>query len=174
MKYLTAPYLTLMNAFKDHSEVALSKQNYSQNRITNMQEYCTLRLDAGRQTGKTEAVSLFCKDWIESGGSVIILADTEHYAKLTKDRIIHKFPGIQHASNFRNTIFTQSIRTYLSDSCVVRYRGISLQKTLIIIDEPCSKMPEMYKFYKAFEDNLMVNTVSGGCKLPLFFVMGIQ
>lgn len=176
MKYLTAPYLSLMNAFKDHSDDVISQyenqKHYS--RIALMQEYRTLRLDGGRQTGKTEAASMFAKDWIEDGGQVIVLADSESYAKNTGDRIIRKFPGLNTRSAFKNQIFTQSIRTYLSDSCSKRYHGVALKNTLIIIEEPCAKMPEIYKFYKAFEDHLMVNTITGGCKLPLFFVMGIQ
>lgn len=176
MKYLTAPYLTLMNAFKAHSEDVLSKQKYEQDRIANMQEYCTLRLDAGRQTGKTEAVALFASDWLEDGGQVIVLADTQVYARTTAIRIETKYSPLRHGDEikFRNNIFSQSIRSFLSDSGDVRYRGRTLSKILVIIDEPCSKMPEIYKFYKAFEDNIKVNTRTSGAPLPLFFVMGIQ
>lgn len=173
MKYLTAPYLTLMNAFKDHSEDVLSKQTYKQDRIANMQEHCTLRIDGGRQTGKTEAVSMFARDWIEDGGQVICLADTVSFAKCTADRIMNKH-GAKLRHDIRGKVFTQSIRSFLSDSMMVTYRGYSFSKILIIIDEPCSRMPEIYKFYKAFEDNLAINTLYGGSKLPLFFVIGIQ
>lgn len=173
MKYLTAPYLTLMNAFKDHSEDVLSKQPYPKSRIANMQEHCTLRLDGGRQTGKTEAVSMFARDWIQDGGHVICLADTLSYAKCTADKIGQKL-GLKARHDLRGKVFTQSIRSFLSDSMIVTYRGYSLSKILIIIDEPCSRMPEIYKFYKSFEDNLAINTLYGGSKLPLFFVIGIQ
>ncbi|BAQ22774.1 hypothetical protein AU156_gp124 [Edwardsiella phage PEi20] len=173
MKYLTAPYLTLMHAFHAHADDVLSNQKYEQDRIANMQEYCTLRLDAGRQTGKTEAVALFAADWIDEGGTVICLAYNSSYAKATEDRIrikcMHKYVKINPLQ-----IFSHSMRSFLSDSGDRPYRGTSLSRVLVIIDEPCSKMPEIYKFYKAYEDNVKLATRTSGAKYPLFFVMGIQ
>lgn len=129
-----------------------------------MQDYCTLRIDGGRQTGKTEAVSMFAREWLNSGGQVIILSINQSYANTTRARI-----GIN------KDVFCWTIRGFLSDSCADRYRGLSLPKPLIIIDEPCFKMPEIYKFYKAFDDHFSVcNSKSEGSQLPIFFVLGTQ
>ncbi|CCI88692.1 phage protein [Yersinia phage phiR1-RT] len=178
MKYLTAPYLTLMNAFNIRSEAVLSKETgfisqYS--RINILAEYRTLRIDGGRQSGKTEAVALFASDWIQDGGHVICLADSEKYAYDTVFRIRKKCDGLLNLpKDYRNNISTQSIRAFLSDSYDNQYRGVSMKKILIIIDEPCRKMPDIFKFYNAFENKLYINTVSSGKKLPLFIVLGMQ
>ena len=171
MKYLTAPYLTLMHAFYAHADDVLSNQKYEPSRISNMQEYCTLRLDAGRQTGKTEAASLFAADWIEEGGSVICLAYNSSYAKSTADRIKIKCYH-RNIEIGPNQLFSNAMRSFLSDSGGNAYRGLKLKRVLVIIDEPCSKMPEIYKFYKAYEDHVSLTVRDG--KYPLFFVMGIQ
>lgn len=174
MKFLTGPYLALMNAFVDRSKDVLSKQKYEQNRIANMQEYCTLRLDGGRQSGKTEALSLFARDWIEEGGEIIVLADTIGFAEMSRSRILSKFSHSISGINPKDKIYMQSIRKFLSSSCRDRFRGHSLSKVLVIIDEPCYRMPEIYKFYKAYEEYISICTATSGAKLPLFFVLGVQ
>lgn len=178
MKYLTAPYLTLMNAFKDRSEAVLSDKTgfisqYSRTNI--LAEYRTLRIDGGRQSGKTEAAALFAADWIQAGGHVICLADSERYAYDTARRISKKCKELlSPLEASHNNISTQSIRAFLSDSYDNQYRGVSMKDILIVIDEPCRKMPDIYKFYAAFENNLYINTISSGKKLPLFIVLGMQ
>lgn len=174
MKFLTGPYLALMNAFVDRSKDVLRDKTEFYNRISLMQEYCTLRLDGGRQSGKTEALGMFARDWIEDGGEIIVLTDTIGFAEITRSRILSKFDHSITGINPKDKIYMQSIRKFLSSTCRDRFRGHSLSKVLVIIDEPCHRMPEIYKFYKAYEEYISICTATSGLQLPLFFVLGVQ
>lgn len=179
MKYLTAPYLTLMHAFHTRADSCLEQYKdqpqYSLHAL--MQEYCTLRIDGGRQSGKTEAVSQFADEWISNGGDVVVLAEKVTYANDTKDRIIGKhFRQLSprySATELRSRIITASMRDFLSDDCN-KFRGRSLSRILFIIEEPI-RIPELYKFYdKWYTDIRLCHISSGREDLPFFFVMGIQ
>ena len=176
MKYLTAPYLTLMHAFKNHADNRLDHPNTTHYHPTAlMQEYCTLRLDGGRQTGKTEAVAQFADEWLEDGGTIIVLGKTYAIANDTKDRIIRehtrKYNPAKSAQELKREIITSPIRQFLSDS-EIKFRGQTLQRILFIIDEPMH-VPEMHKFYSAYHETIRYCN-RPGTKLPLFFVIGIQ
>lgn len=179
MKYLTAPYLTLMHAFHTHADSCLEEYKNQRGHSLHalMQEYCTLRIDGGRQSGKTEAVSQFADEWITNGGDVVVLAEKVTYANATKDRIIGKhFRQLSprySAIELRSRIITCSIRDFLSDDCN-KFRGRSLSRILFIIEEPI-RLPELYKFYdKWYTDIRICHVSSARDVLPFFFIMGIQ
>lgn len=72
---------------------------------------------------------------------------------------------------FPAKVLATTKRKFLSGE---EFRGQSLQRPLIIIDEPI-RIPEMYRYYKAYEDNVQICTLSSGItEYPLFFVIGIQ
>ncbi|WPK28792.1 hypothetical protein [Escherichia phage vB_EcoM_EP32a] len=53
--FLTGPYLSLMNAFTHHSDARVEeicKNGYVPPFEEVLKQYCTLRLDGGRQSGK--------------------------------------------------------------------------------------------------------------------------
>lgn len=173
MKYLTAPYLALMQAFSDHALERLDDPDLQYlNKISLMQEYGTLRLDGGRQTGKTEAVARFAADWLAEGKSVIVIANTYSYAKETCDRIKRRHSALENIDVQNGVLIADSVRSFL-DSRHDKFRGVSLKRTLIIIEEPI-RVPEMFKFYASWKDLAPCYVSSSETKLPLFFVMGMQ
>lgn len=172
MKYLTAPYLTLMHAFKDRAFERLDSPDYAYlHPISRLQEYGTLRIDGGRQTGKTEAASQFAAEWLANGDSVVVIANQSSYSRETADRIERRWESLENYDKEKGVLINDTVRSFLGGSHN-KFRGISLKRTLFIIEEPI-RIPEMYKFYKAWED-LHINYISFKPPLPLFFVMGIQ
>lgn len=172
MKYLTSQYLSLMHAFKDHAISRLDNlDNQWQYPIAMLQEYGTLRLDGGRQTGKTEAVAQFAADWLSEGNSVIVIANKCEYADATCSRIKRRWKSLENIDKEKGVLMHDSVRSFLSDG-KAKYRGLSLKRTLFIVEEPI-RIPEMYKFYEAWDDLKVCYTTSKP-GLPLFFVLGIQ
>lgn len=173
---LTPIYLTLMHAFRQHADYVLERDsNRGLDEISMMQEYCTLRLDAGRQTGKSESVAEFCKDWLSEGNSVIVISEKLSQSLEISKRIDIAYNNVLRIQKSPAKIIATTKRKFLSDS---EFRGMSLKRPLIIIDEPM-RIPEMYKYYEAYKDNVKSCTLSSGAKdkikdLPLFFVIGIQ
>ncbi|QYN80568.1 hypothetical protein [Kosakonia phage Kc304] len=177
MKYLTPIYLTLMHAFSNRADNRLEElKDQKLYPISLMQEYCTLRIDAGRQSGKTEAVAQFTSEWLERGNSVVIISDTSKFAETTKKRIIDEHLKQQRhrysAHELKRDIITVSIRNFLSGNCN-KFRGISLSRVLFIIDEPI-RLPEMYKFYSTYQKEVSTAVLRTTNELPLFFVIGLQ
>lgn len=172
MKYLTSQYLSLMHAFTDHAISRLDNPDNSwMYNIAMLQEYGTLRLDGGRQTGKTEAVAQFAADWLSEGNSVIIIANKCEYARETYDRIKRRWKALESIDKDNGVLMYDTVRSFLSGH-PDKFRGISLKRTLFIVEEPI-RIPEMYKFYEAW-DNLKVCYSANKPGLPLFFVLGIQ
>lgn len=169
---LTPIYLTLMHAFRNHADYVLEQDKVrGLCPIAMMQEYCTLRLDGGRQTGKSEAVAEFCKDWMCEGNDVIIISNKLSQSLELSRRIERAYNNVHRMQKTPAKVIASTNRKFLSD---IEFRGMSLQRPLIIIDEPM-KISEMYRYYKAYEDNLQICTLSSGIKdLPLFFVIGMQ
>ncbi|WPK18059.1 hypothetical protein [Escherichia phage BYEP02] len=65
--FLTGPYLSLMNAFTHHSDARVEeicKNDYIPPFEDLLKQYCTLRLDGGRQSGKSTARHL--KNYLNS------------------------------------------------------------------------------------------------------------
>lgn len=173
MKYLTPIYLTLMHAFENRADHMLKLANEYTNGVSLMQEYCTLRLDGGRQSGKTEAVVEFAYKWLNRGGSVSIISISQSYAKTTENKLIKFIKEYDDYDKYRNEIVTTSIRDFLSKNCC-KYRGMSFGRQLIIIDEPL-RAPEMLKFYEAYYEHVIPSTYNRAPgDLPLFFVIGMQ
>lgn len=173
MKYLTAPYLALMQAFSDRALERLDDPDLQfLNKISLMQEYGTLRLDGGRQTGKTEAVARFAADWLAEGKSVIVIANKYTYADETCKRIKRRHAALENVNIQNGVLIADTVRSFL-DSRGDKFRGVSLKRTLVIIEEPI-RVPEMYKFYSAWKDLAPCYLSSNETKLPLFFVMGMQ
>ncbi|QOI66604.1 hypothetical protein [Erwinia phage FBB1] len=171
---LTYNYLALMHAFRNHADYVLERdKNRYLNSIGMMQEYCTLRIDGGRQTGKTEAVTEFCKDWLAEGNDVIILSTKLASSIDTVSKIKRRYTEFQQiGKETGRKIIPMTIRDYLSGSN--KLRGIFLNRVLIVIDEPM-RIPEMYKFYYEYEQSVqMCRMYAENKELPLFFVMGIQ
>lgn len=175
MQYLTYPYLTLMHAFKDHAFECLDS-NSPWNFLTPMSrvsEFGTLRLDGGRQTGKSEAAALFAADWLHDGNDVIVISNKSSQSKELKERIERKAKGIQRIdSNCRGFCIHDTIRSFLNED-FDKYRGLSLTRLLVIIDEPM-KMPDVKKFYESYFYLANHCFCQGDKPLPLFFVMGMQ
>ena len=178
MKYLTPVYLTLMHAFKDAADSCLNNEDYRKNYdiIGLMHEYGTLRIDGGRRTGKTRAVAQFANDWLLEGSSVIILSTRYTQSVVTRDEIISEHANCRSISRLdskgiRDNVFVMTIRDFLSDSN--RFRGINLNRCLIIIDEPM-KVPDMNKFYSSYIKSVRLSVMHNTDKLPLFFVIGMQ
>lgn len=173
MKYLTPLYLSLMHAFKDHAFKRLDAlENSCMYPISMMQEYGTLRIDGGRQSGKTEAAARFAAEWLAEGNSVIVMGVNSSIARDTRDRIMRRWAALDNNDKIKGVLIDDTIRSFLGETWN-KYRGISLQRTLIIIEEPM-RIPEMYKFYAAYEDLTNRNLCQVPKPLPLFFVMGIQ
>lgn len=172
---LTYNYLALMHAFRNHADYVL--EQYANNKYLSsiglMQEYCTLRIDGGRQTGKTESAVEFCKDWLAEGNDVIILSTKLASSIDTVSKIKRRYNDLRRIDKESGRkIIPMTIRDYLSGSD--KLRGISLNRVLIVIDEPM-KIPEMYKFYYEYERQVrLCRIVSDNKEFPLFFVMGIQ
>lgn len=176
MQYLTYPYLTLMHAFKDRAFERLDPHNDYWKCLTPMSrvsEFGTLRLDGGRQTGKSEAAALFAADWLHDGNDVIVISTNAAQSRELKERIERKAKGIQRIdSNLRGFCVHDTIRSFL-DEDFNKYRGLSLTRALIIIDEPM-KMPDVKKFYESYFYLVNHCLCQGDKPLPLFFVMGMQ
>lgn len=171
---LTYSYLDLMHSFRNHADYVLEK--YKDNKYLSsiglMQEYCTLRIDGGRQTGKTEAVAEFCKDWLSEGNDVIIISPKLASSIDTATKIKRRYDEVRRIDKeLGRKIIPMTIRDYLSSSN--KLRGISLNRVLIVIDEPM-RIPEMHKFYSEYSQNVNLCITDVSKKLPLFFVMGIQ
>lgn len=180
MKFLTPIYSTLMHAFVERSDEIvemMNRQNIS--RAYQMMEYRTLRLDGGRQSGKSTACAEFASDWIKDGGDVVyigwnsdscgnfksmIKTASQRYWQRSEvvDLLRHKFTGVP------------SIRNFLSDAGHDRFRGMSMNKVLVIIDEPLDRMPNISKIYERYEETIRFCTNSTGNELPIFFVIGCQ
>ena len=175
MKFLTPVYLTLMHAFADRALERLDGPNWVHlNPISKMQEFGTLRIDGGRQTGKSTAVAEFASRWRDSGNDVIILSNNSSQSRELVDLIKRKCN-----SNYcidkdhKGFIIGDTIRSFLDDDRFNKYRGLWINRVLVIIDEPM-KVPEMYKFYKAYQTLTTKYMCQGDKPLPLFFVLGIQ
>lgn len=159
-----------MHAFRQHADYVLDRDR-GLDEIAMMQEYCTLRLDAGRQTGKSEAVAEFCKDWMSEGNSVIIVSQNMAQSLEISKRIKLAYNSVLRMQKFPAKVLATTKRKFLSN---IECRGMSLQRPLIIIDEPM-RIPEMYRYYESYKDNWKFCSVaSGNSDLPLFFVIGIQ
>lgn len=183
MKFLTPIYSTLMHAFKDHAFEAFDSHKHY-HRIALMQEYGTLRIDGGRQTGKTAATVQFSIDWLKEDNSICFIGFNGDSAKDFKSRMQTAIAGKAMLYNDPNPVTYDrvkdkidvfpSVREFLSHRTVDRFRGRSFKRMLIIIDEPCNRMPEMYKFYDTYENSIAPSSFTNGKNLPLFFVLGIQ
>ena len=177
MKYLTAPYLTLMHAFKAHADLMLEKYKPYASPIELLGEYSTLRLDGGRQSGKTEAVVQFCVEWMEDGGSVYVISSSQQNSNATRHRISKAWNNRINFRSFdedyfKRNVLTDTVRAFLSDGGS-KARGRTLNRILYIIDEPMN-VPSLHKFYEAHYKGPFYATCNQTDKLPLFFVIGMQ
>lgn len=174
MKYLTPVYLTMMHAFADHALKRLDSSKWNFNsQIICMQEFGTLRIDGGRQTGKSTALADFASSWRDSGNDVIVLSNKSSQSRQLVDLIKRKSTINNDIDrNHQGFIIGDTIRSFLSDG-FNKYRGIRITRALIIIDEPM-KVPDMSKFYQAYQDLIQKYMCKPDTPLPLFFVMGIQ
>lgn len=172
MKFLTPIYQTLMHAFKDRAFERFDSMKSFMEPISLMQEYGTLRLDAGRQSGKSKATASFAADWLDSGNDVIVI--TEGLSR-SNELVSHiKKHPINNFSSNRGWIVPDTIRNFIACSNnFSKYRGRSLTRALIIIDEPMNT-PDMRKFYNAYLKLINEYMCQGQKPLPLFFVIGIQ
>lgn len=83
-----------MNAFTHHSDARVEeicKNDYIPPFEDLLKQYCTLRLDGGRQSGKSTAVTNFAANWLYDGGTVIVLSNTSAYAKISASHIKKNF-----------------------------------------------------------------------------------
>lgn len=179
MKSLFAPYLSLMHAFKiraDERIGQLKELKYYSN-IDLLREYGTLRLDGGRQSGKTKAVAEFAADWIADGGCVWVLGHRMRNAEDTAKRIRGSFTEFYHGEIQQESIICDTGRSFIgSGGC--KARGRTLNRILYIIEEPMTS-PNMVKYYEAHFDGpfyacITKATMDGKESLPLFFVIGMQ
>lgn len=177
MKYLTAPYLTLMHAFKAHADLMLEKYKPYGSPVELLAEYGTLRLDGGRQSGKTEATVQFCIEWLENGGCVYIISPRMQNSDCLKRRLDREWhnrisprPGDEDC--MRYNVITDTMRAFISDGGT-KARGRTLNRILYIIDEPMN-VPSLHKFYEAHFKGPFYACCQQTDKPPLFFVIGMQ
>ncbi|UIS66102.1 hypothetical protein [Escherichia phage PSD2001] len=178
--FLTGPYLSLMNAFTHHSDARIEELCKTDCYIPPMEvllkEYCTLRMDGGRQSGKSTAVTDFAYNWLYNGGTVIVLSNTSAYARVSYNSIKNDFIRFND-EDIRHRLFHDSLRSFIGNEGS-KFRGLALSRVLYIIDEPI-KAPDMDKIYDAH-----IKVVQHCCRAsceetnettrPLFFVIGMQ
>ena len=178
--FLTGSYLSLMNAFANHSDARVehicNSGFYVPDSQTLFKEYCTLKLDGGRQSGKTKAVSIFATEWLADGGSIVILSNNTAYANVSATAIRKEYFN-NHTESIKYRLYTDSVRSFIGNTAC-KFRGLSLSRVLYIIDEPV-KTPDMDKIYDAH-----IKVVQHCCRAsceetnqttrPLFFVIGMQ
>ena len=177
--FLTGPYLSLMNAFTHHSDARVEEICNSGFYVPDsphlFKEYCTLRLDGGRQSGKSIAVTNFAANWLYDGGTVIVLSNTSSYAKISADHIKKEFSRYS-SDDIRFRLFTDSVRSFVGNRGS-KFRGLTLSRILYIIDEPV-KSPDMDKIYDIHIETVQYCYNSkcciGGITRPQFFVIGMQ
>lgn len=182
MKSLFAPYLSLMHSFKiraDDCIEILKESHYTP--IDILREYATLKIDGGRQSGKTKAIAEFAADWLHDGGTVWIISTHQRNSEETARRIRSCYEKeLIHQANpeeAKRMIIMDTIRSFLSNGGS-KARGRTLNRILYIIEEPM-KLPEMEKFYEAhfkgpFYACITQAHATGKEALPLFFVIGMQ
>lgn len=172
--FLTSNYLSLMNAFKHHSDTRVDYLDpvYPKKTINLLKDYCTLRLDGGRQSGKTSAVNQFAADWLLNGGTVIVLSDTSSYAKVTA-KSIEKQAKQYGYENSHYFLISNSIRSFVGNEAH-QLRGRSLTRILYIIDEPMKASPD--KIYEIHQKWVWPTQLSlqETIRQPLFFILGTQ
>lgn len=177
--FLTGPYLSLMNAFTHHSDARVEeicKNGYVPPFEDVLKQYCTLRLDGGRQSGKSIAVTNFAANWLYDGGTVIVLSNTSAYARISADSIKNDFIRFSD-EDIRFRLWHDSLRSFIGNEGH-KFRGLSLSRILYIIDEPI-KAPDMDKIY-----DIHIKTIQHCCRShnadtgetvrPQFFVIGMQ
>lgn len=170
--FLTSNYLSLMNAFKHHSDARVDQLDaiYPKHSTSLLAEYCTLRIDGGRQSGKTSATVQFAADWLLDGGTVIVLSDKSSYARITADRIKKRVKEFAYLDN--HLLISNSIRSYVGNEAHF-LRGRSLTRILYIIDEPMNV--DMHKIYEVHQKTVWPAQLDQGIdKQSLFFVIGMQ
>ncbi|WDS61659.1 hypothetical protein [Cronobacter phage vB_Cdu_VP8] len=182
MKKLTHLYSALMHAHKDRvlsieDEIEKSKFHYL-TPVQMYQEYCTLRLDGGRQSGKTTASVEFAHDWILNGGHLILIGHKMQYNREFIERL-HRC--CEYRSSFhmpdRSEMNRQihqfaGIRTFLGDND--RFRGLRIGRPLVLIDEPMDRLPDIRKIYEKYHESVYLSTGWKNYCLPIFMVIGCQ
>lgn len=170
--FLTSNYLSLMNAFKHHSDIRVDQlsNDYLKYSTSLLAEYCTLRLDGGRQSGKTVATTHFAADWLMDGGTVIVLSDTSSYARVTADHIKKRAKEFGYTDT--HLLISNSVRSYVGNEAYF-LRGRSLTRILYIIDEPMKI--DMKKIYEVHQKTAWPAMLGHGIDKPaLFYVIGMQ
>lgn len=175
MKFLTPIYLALMHAFADRAIERLDSDRYTwYNPEARMGEFGTLRLDGGRQTGKTSAVVQFATDWVAQGNDVIVMSTVSHRAREVAGLIKKVSKANPRYDTPKHGFITyDTIRSFLDEGNYHKYRGLSITRLLIIIEEPM-RMPSMDKFYSSYLKMTNQYMCQGNKPLPLFFVIGMQ
>lgn len=172
MKMLTPLYLALMHAFSDRAQEIVGKFG-PENSARIMQEYSTLRLDGGRQSGKTTAVVQFVADWLHKGNDVVFIGKNSNVSIRFKSMVAKYFKSglyVDYDANIWNRIVLTSQRVFLSKQGINAFRGRSLNKTLFIVDEPIKV--DMTKYYEQYGEGAFYSCYRGG--IPMWFVIGIQ
>ncbi|AHY25370.1 hypothetical protein PS2_124 [Serratia phage PS2] len=180
MKKLTHLYSALMHAHKDRVISMEEDQKYFHHMSPAMifQEYCTLRIDAGRQSGKSTAAIDFAHDWINDGGDVILIGykstyNREFVARLKNLWLYRNSFDLPEWHDVKKRIHEfAGIRSFLGmDS---RFRGIRLGRVLVLIDEPMDRLPEIRKIYEKYHQDVSPATSRTNYQLPVFMVLGCQ
>lgn len=172
MKFLTPLYLALMHAFSDRAQEIVDKVS-PEHSSRMMQEYSTLRLDGGRQSGKTAAVVQFAADWLHKGNDVVFIGKTSSASAQFKSMVSKHFKSglyLNYDSNVLNRIVLTSQRVFLSQQGIDVFRGRSLHRTLFIVDEPIKV--DMTKYYNQYGEGAFYACYRGG--IPMWFVIGMQ
>lgn len=178
MKFLTPIYLTLMHAFAERAIERLDSDQYTwYEPASRMQEFGTLRLDGGRQTGKTSALAQFAADWVSNGNDVIVMSSSSHRSREICNIIKRVYKTQPHLPHLQapvpGFVVYDTVRSFLDEDNFHKYRGLSVTRLLIIIEEPM-RLPAMDKFYEAYQVMINKFMCQGNKPLPLFFVIGMQ
>lgn len=174
-KYLTPLYLAMMHAFADTARAAEESPYLSLPQV--IEEYRTLRLDGGRQTGKTQAIVQFCSEWIADGNSVLVVGRKLSAAKEVKERIERWYKATSYRSidGYDPDVIKHNVDiTWLRDFMNPlnnRCRGKSFPSQMLVVFDEVIDFP---KYHEAAEVYCKTYRISNHMRNdPLFFVIGM-
>ena len=171
MKHLTPIYLTMMNAFVNSSDERVQYYKYLDN-ISMYREYRTLMLSAGRQNGKSVAITQFVNDWLNLGNDVVYISPNGVLSREAKEKIndLQKINYLKlHHIPKAGNIFYTTLRAFLSNSGSYLFREHTLKNCLVIVEDLNIKNFDLNSLYTAYNSNITTTNSD----YPFFFIVGM-